>query len=228
MRFLTFDGVTIASARLLSPPSASMSLVRSSQGVILSDASSAARTVTIVGFDPGESDWPLKASFVLFMRNVTELARAHRSAGIVSAATSGEPLRVTLPARASDVIVEDPTGARIEASTRGTLVIAPATGRTGLYRVKYGGPRPGVEVVPVNLSSAAESDLSQRTEVAATDGVRMTTADEPPVRYRDLAWILALAALAVLLFEVWHFTRRPRLASSVVAAVPRAPERRRS
>ena len=78
----------------------------------------------------------------------------------------------------------------------------------------------------MNLTSAAESDLSSRAELGSSSGVTVSRADEPPARFQDLAWILALAALALLLLEVWHFTRRPRLQTSTAAALPRAPERR--
>ena len=50
----------------------------------------------MVGFDVGDSDWPLRASFVLFFRNILEQARVHRTEAGEGATRAGEPLRVAL------------------------------------------------------------------------------------------------------------------------------------
>ncbi len=99
MRFLTLDGVHVARANLIEPAGASQDLVKAREGTLISDISTSARTATLVGFDPGDSDWPLKASFVLFVRNLLELARTHRAHGITGPARAGEPMRVSLPPR---------------------------------------------------------------------------------------------------------------------------------
>ncbi len=93
MRFVTLDGVHVARANLLEPEGASQRLVRARQGALVTDVSTSARTATLVGFDPGDSDWPLKASFVLFVRNLLEQARTHRAHGITGPARAGEPMR---------------------------------------------------------------------------------------------------------------------------------------
>ena len=97
MRFLTLDGVHVAKANALKPDGATQELIRTQQGTIATDISTATRTGTLLGFDVGDSDWPLKASYVLFMRNVLEQARAHRAHGMTGPARAGEPLRVSHP-----------------------------------------------------------------------------------------------------------------------------------
>lgn len=227
LRFLTLDGVGIASAAALTPASPAGALVRARDSVVVADATTAARSVTLIGFDVGESDWPLKASYVLFMRNVTELARAHRMSGFTGAAVVGEPLRVNVPQGATEVVALDPSGAPLEASLRGGLVIVPSVARVGLYKISYEAAQPGTVWAPVNLSSAAESDLSRAIEPPASATVTVRSAEEVPERYRDLSWILAAVALALLLFEVIHHTRAPKPSRAGVA-LPKAPERRRA
>lgn len=226
MRFLSLDGVGIARARALEPESASQALVRAREGVLVADASTASRQVTVVGFDVGQSDWPLKASFVLFVRNVIEQARAHRMSGIVGAGSTGEPLRVILPDSASEVRMSAPGEAPVELASRGGIVVVPSVARAGLYRFEWSGPAAGALVVPVNLASEAESNLSKRTDLSVAPNVTARSASELPQRHRDLGFVAALLALALLLAEIWHHTKKPRAPKASTLAEPRLPERR--
>ena len=84
--------------------------MRSTSATLVADASVPGRTVTLVGFDLGDSDWPLKASFVLFVRNLVELARIHRAQGIAGPARTGEPLRVAVPDATPDAVEVERSG----------------------------------------------------------------------------------------------------------------------
>jgi hypothetical protein len=229
LRFLTLDGVHVAHGNLLEPEGASQRLVNARQGTLVSDVSTSTRTATLVGFDPGDSDWPLKASFVLFVRNLLELARTHRAHGITGPARAGEPLRVILPPSARQVEATDPSGEKLEASQRGGLAIVPDTARAGFYRVSWQGPQAGSALLPANLASAAESDLGRRALPIEEGRVTVTTA-APADAHREHTWLLALLALGLVVFDVWYLTRDPRAASPVArpfGARPRVPERRR-
>lgn len=231
LRFLTLDDVGIASARLLEPGSPKGELVRSDKGVLVADVSTATRTITVVGFDVGESDWPLKASYVLFMRNVAELARAHRALGVAGPMRAGAPLRVAVPPSATDLEVLGPgdePGAtkKLDASLRAGLAVVPEASRVGLYRVTWKGPAAGSLVVPVNLTSAAESDLRPKPVGAGAKGeVNVAKAGDARPALAEWGWVLALAALVFVLLDVWWLTRAPTRARS--AALPVAPERRK-
>ena len=74
--------------------------------------------------------------------------------------------------------------------------------------------------IPVNLTSAAESDLGAEPVDAPPLDVKAEAATEVPA-HRDWSWVLALVALAFVMFDVWYFTRRPRRLS--VNERPRAP-----
>lgn len=237
MRFLSLDGLHVETARLLSPEGKSQELVRTQAGPILTDISTAARSGTLVGFDVGESDWPLQASFVLFVRNLLEQARVHRAHGLTGPARVGQPLRVTLPSTAEDVTVTDPRGEEIavvapgkgtDAVTTGVggLVVLPHVDQIGLYRFAWQGPQAGTMVVPANLTSVAESDVRQRTLPPESAGISVRSSDERPDAHNEWVWVLALIALAFIVFDVWYFTR-PVRARSVGLAVgpPPAPQR---
>jgi len=231
MRFLSLDGVSIARATALAPEGPTQELIRTREGTVATDISTPTRTATLVGFDVGDSDWPLKASFVLFMRNLLEQARIHRAFGVTGPARAGEPLRVRLPASAKDVEVVGPTGDKLEASIRAGLAVVPETSKVGLYKFAWTDPEAGSMVVPANLTSAAESNVTTTittADAAKSGSVEVRAAGNEPDAHNEWTWVLALCALGFVLADVWYVTRRPRQAN-IDAAVPRkppAPERR--
>lgn len=222
LRFLTLEGVHVARANLLEPGGPLARLVSVRAGALVTDISTSARSGTLVGFDVGDSDWPLQASFVLFVRNLLEQARAHRAHGVTGAARAGEPLRVGLPATATEVEATGPGGERLEVARRGDLAVISDPARVGFYRVSWRGPQAGSTLVPVNLTSAAESDLTPRP--LAVDAARVTvSAAAPPDAHDEWAWALALLALALVVLDVWYLTRGPRDAAITRAALARRP-----
>ncbi|WP_437968403.1 VWA domain-containing protein [Sorangium sp. So ce260] len=211
LRFLTLDGVHLRSASSLTPEAAAQALIRAQEGTIATDISTSSRTGTLLGFDVGESDWPLKASFVLFVRNLLEQARAHRAHGITGPARTGEPLRVSVPATARDLQAIGPAGERLDVAQRAGVAVIAETPRAGLYRLAWQGPQAGSVVVPANLTSVAESDLTPRPLLAEGGGeVAVSSAAGQPDAHVEWTWLLALAALAFVVVDVWYFTRAPR------------------
>jgi hypothetical protein len=228
MRFLQLDGVQVGKARELTPDSASRELVRSAAGPLLVDVSTASRTVTMLGFDVGDSDWPLKASFVLFARNVLDLARTHRERGVAGPQRAGEPLRIDVPGSATQLEAKGPDDRVIEASLQGGLAVVPSADRAGLYRLSWQGKQAGSVVVPVNLASEAESDL--RTLVTAPPGgaVTVRVATDKPDAHRGWGWIAAIGMILLVIADVTWATRKPKLPGGAAPAVPRAPDRTRA
>ncbi|WP_437928301.1 VWA domain-containing protein [Sorangium sp. So ce291] len=211
LRFLTLDGVHLRAASSLEPEAAAQALIRAQEGTVAADISTASRTGTLLGFDVGESDWPLKASFVLFVRNLLEQARAHRAHGITGPARTGEPLRVSVPATARDLQAIGPAGERLDVAQRAGLALIAETPRAGFYRLSWQGPQAGSVLVPANLTSVAESDLAPKPLVAEGGGeVAVSSAASQPDAHAEWTWLLALAALGLVVFDVWYFTRVPR------------------
>lgn len=226
LRFLTLDGVHIAKATSLRTLNATLDLVRSPKDTLVADVSTPGRTGTLIGFDVGESDWPLKASFVLFMRNVVEVARAHRAAGALGPARTGEPLRVPVSADVTEVSVDLP-GVK-EPKTmpaREGLAVVSDTRKAGLYRVSWKGARPGSTLLPVNLTSDSESDLRPKPLAVDKSGATVASASKLADAHTDWTYLVALVALAFLVADVAYLTRVPRRRGDNPMA-PRMPERR--
>lgn len=211
LRFITLDGVAIAKASSLDPPTAQSLLVKGREGPLMVDISEGGRTGTLVGFDVGESNWPLRASFVLFVRNVAELARSHRQSRALGPARTGSPLRLRVPVGATEVKLTDPSGRESELETRDGVALVPSPDEPGFYLVSYGGARPGAALSVVNLTSELESDLRPAPLGAEASGSPAPAATRSAVTEspNDLAFIAAAAALAAIVAQVWWLTRRP-------------------
>ena len=212
LRFLTLDGVHVVRSAALDAHGSGASLVRSSSTTLVADASVPGRTVTVVGFDPGASDWPLKASFVLFVRNVVELARLHRAQGAAGPARTGDPARVAVPAGVDPGDLRwsrrrrarprregrrrDPSSARPRRPLPRALAGAPRG-----VRARGGQPdeRPGERrpPAPVQVAGGTGSTGAERAEHVAD------AHDE------WISWLALLAALA-LTFDVYWTTRESR------------------
>ncbi len=228
LRFLTLDGVFFARANLVRPQAVTQELIRTQPGPIAVDISTSSRTGTLLGFDVGESDWPLKASFVLFVRNLLEQARTHRAHGAIGPARAGEPLRATVPASAKELTATGPDGEKLEVSLRGGLAVLPDVTKVGFYSLAWQGPQAGTLVVPVNLTSAAESDLTVKPLEKVASTVTVTAAGSEPEAHNEWTWVLALLALVFVVVDVWYFTRVPRARPpGALPLAPKLPERSR-
>ena len=211
LRFLTLDGVHVARSLALDARGAGASLVRASTTTLVADASLPGRTVTLVGFDPGDSDWPLKASFVLFVRNVVELARLHRAQGATGPVRTGDPVRLNVPPGTSRVLAEGPEMPEREVSARDAFAILPPLVRVGLYHVRWSDPHVGAALIAANLTSARESDIRRRPVTIAGSGISAaSTAGRASEGHDQWARWLALMAALALAFDVYWVTRQPR------------------
>jgi hypothetical protein len=226
LRFITLDGVSIATAHAIDPPSAQSLLVKGREGALIVDISEAGRTGTLVGFDVGESNWPLRASFVLFVRNLAELARAHRQSHVVGPARSGSPVRLRVPSSLQQVKLTDPAGVESVLEARSGVTIIPHPDQPGFYLVSYAGPHPGIALSVVNLTSEAESDLRKATPGAAASNGSLTPTRSPVTEAPgDWGFLLAaLALLAIVIQVVWLTRSTGRVDAGRIR--PLRPERR--
>lgn len=225
LRFLTLDGVELTQARKIETEGPGDPLVKTREGVLISDVSSPGRSGTLVGFDVGESNWPLRASFVLFVRNIVELARSHRARGVTGPARTGEPMTVRVPPDVSSVEVEDPTGKKLVIPAKSGLTVVPEVAHAGFYFVSWKGDRAGSVLVSANLTSEAESDISPKAIATGSAAVKVSDAAAVADSHTDWAWLLAALALAFITFDAWWLTRKPRVTTLATAGAPRLPDR---
>jgi von Willebrand factor type A domain/Aerotolerance regulator N-terminal len=228
LRFLTLDGVEIQKARKIETEGPGDSLVRTQNATLISDVSSPGRSGTLVGFDVGDSNWPLKASFVLFVRNVVELARTHRARGVTGPARTGEPMTVRVPPDVTAVEVEDPAERKLEVGAKNGLVIVPEVSRAGFYFVSWQGKRPGSVLIAANLTSDVESDLAPKKLESAGAPVTVSNAKALADAHTEWGWLVAALAFAFIALDAWWLTRRPRTVAPSAPRAPKLPERPRA
>jgi hypothetical protein len=215
--------VELQTARRLEPASAEGALVQSREGTLISDASSPGRTVTVVGFDVGDSNWPLKASFVLFMRNVVEVSRSHRLRNAEAPARVGEAYSLRVPVDVNEVELESPSGSRQKLTARDGLCVIPSVPHAGFYFASFAGKTMGSALFAANLTSDRESDLRPR-ELAVASGrpIALRSAAELSSSVIDWSWLFSALALGLIVLDVWWVTRRPRRPA---LNLPRRPNR---
>lgn len=207
LRFLSFEGIDVAAARSLGAASGRDALVHTREGTLIADASSPGRMATVVGFDLGQSSFPLKAAFVVFVRNITDLARAHRLGAASQRARTGEPLSVHVPAEVESVDVEYPDGRREKKlRARSGLAVLPPSTSVGAVYVSWAGSRAGSAFVPTNLTSEAESHVAPRPLTVGVPGSASSTKIAELTR---LDWVFAAFALLFIAADVVWLTRRP-------------------
>jgi hypothetical protein len=218
MRFLTLDGVHVARSLSLTAHGAGGSLVRSSSTTLVADASLPERTVTILGFDVGDSDWPLKASFVLFVRNVVELGRLHRAQGAAGPVRTGDAVRLAVPEGTTKIALEGPGVPEREVPAKEGFAVLPPLDRAGLYHVRWSDPHVGSALVAANLTSPTESDLRpQPITVEGTSGSTAAPAARAADAHNEWATWLALLAALIIAADVWWMTRETRARKKVPA-----------
>ena len=224
-RFLTLDGVLLEKARLVEVDSPRKELIHTREGIIAADVSTPGRSATMISFDVGESNWPLKASFVLFVRNLVEQARSHRAHGVGGASVAGEPVRLAVPHNVDSVEIVGPGDVKQTARARDGLAIVPETTKTGIYHASWGGPSPGSVVFAVNLTSERESDVRDKPLALPTTGAAIATDVSQVNSHAEWSWLLAALGLAVVLADIAYVTRKPRSRGALLLAAPIRPQR---
>ena len=225
-RFLTLDGVHVARGARLEAPGAGASLLRAGSVTLMADASVPGRTATLLGFDPGDSDWPLKASFVLFVRNVLELARIHRASGTGGPVRTGDALRIAVPPGTLSVRTDGPGVTDAELTAKGGFAVMPSAPRAGFYHVRWGAPHVGGTLIAANLTSELESDVRPRpVALHAGDGVTGATAGRIADAHQEWNAWLALGAALLVALDLFWLTRKPPTSAALREASARARRR---
>lgn len=206
LRFTTFGSVHLASVRPITVP-AYAALVTSEAGPAIASLVRPDGVVTVLGFDPDESDWPRQAGFVIFFRNLLESARARRAAGGIAPGRIGEPLRIPAP-EGTEVVVTAPDGSVLQGVSRGGLAIVPVPAQPGIFTVRTTGASTRTERFALrNLLDPEESDLSTRVAFGTRDGSANGAVSE--AREPLEAWpYVAMGLLLILVLEALWATRK--------------------
>lgn len=206
LRYAPFDNVGVSQSAVVQSPGWGAALLECPQGALMIAGDLGRQRIAWVGFDPLDSNWPLRVSFPIFIANAVEWlnpASAHNSKLLVQ---SGDPFQLALVNPVANAHIRLPDG-----QTR-TLDVDPAypeivfgdTARRGTYHVTAG---TNEVAFCVNLLDVRESNIQPRNELNLGEYDKVV-ADTNRQANTELWRILAMIGLAVLMFEWWWYHKR--------------------
>jgi hypothetical protein len=156
------------------------------------------------------TNWPIRASFPLFVLNVLEYLGGGRTLVEGETVQPGQPVALENPAPGKRVQVRTPSGDLVEAGQEsGGKVNFTGTDRLGVYQVLAGG-KP-VRQFCVNLFDGRESNIRPQAKLdIGPVRVAAQASGWSPARREAWKWIL-LVGLGVLLLEWYIYNRRVSL-----------------
>ena len=117
----------------------------------------------------------------------------------------------SLPLDVNEVEIEGENGVHWTVPARAGVAATPGPARAGHYFVTWKGQRPGSTLVPVNLTSSAESNLAEHPlELPRGRAVRMKKASEVGDAVTDWSWLFAMVALVAFILDIFWITRAPK------------------
>jgi hypothetical protein len=157
------------------------------------------------------TNWPLKVSFPLFLRNVVLSLGNVRDAATEEAIRPGQVKTLRLGS-VPELRLTKPDGAAVtlERGTRPDFLVT-QTDQLGVYAARWTDPAGGEQTrrFAVNLFDSLESDLAVQREV--TIGNSTVGADAPRRAPRDLWKYPVLLGLLALVVEWWVYNKRVQI-----------------
>jgi hypothetical protein len=209
MRFVDLEGLSLQDVPDTRVPDWAQTLAETDAGPMIASGEHGGLRVISVAFAVGDSDWPLRVSFPIFLTNAVEWLTAGGGLGASSPDTpTGGVASLTLPAGQTNVTITRPDGstASLAVPPDGGVVLYDGTQRAGLYHARAG----GVDYpFAVNLLSADASSLTVQPHPELDRGGVSAVATGPTPRVRRDLWPnLAAVGLLFLVLEWLVFHRR--------------------
>ncbi len=208
LRYAGFDDVQIAQSLTAKAPAWAVPLLEAPQGPLILAGELGRQRMVWVGFDPLDSTWPLRWSFVAFIQNTVDwLNPASARAGQLLV-KAGDPFRLALipqsGMKSAQVTMPDGATKSLAVDAGANEIVFGDTAKVGTYHLRAG---TNDTVFCVNLLDAAESNIRPRDEIKLGEYTRVaaTTVQRENL---ELWRSIAAVALAMLLFEWWWYHRR--------------------
>jgi Ca-activated chloride channel family protein len=207
LRYASFDNVQIVQS--LTPkggtPPWAVSILEAPQAPLIVAGELGRQRIVWVGFDPLESNWPLRVSFPIFIANAVEWLNPANAKNSQLLVTAGDPFRLALTESVKTAEVKLPDGKTTTLNVEGANeIVFGNTSKQGVYHLRAG---TNEVTFCANLLDATESNIRPRDELKFGEytKVEATTVQRTNM---ELWRTLAAIGLAVLLFEWWWYHRR--------------------
>jgi hypothetical protein len=214
LRHLSMAKIYVAEALKLEVPRESEVLVDGMKGPLIVMHREGPSSHLIVSFDLLQSNWPLRVSFPLFLHNALQYMAVGSEMDVRQSFPPGATPRLPratvdkLPGSPRTITISGPTGTLRKEIPEAGDVVLPALDRVGVYELDP--PVPPLERIAVNLLDANESNLLPVQTPPGEIGQAIAAAGGKS-RMELWWWIVAFAALPMLMIEWWVYTRRVHL-----------------
>ncbi|MDB5355944.1 MAG: hypothetical protein JWN24_2397 [Phycisphaerales bacterium] len=214
LKDLALSKLYISEAAKLDVPQEDVVLVDGLKGPLVVFDRTGKYTNLVIAFDTLQSDWPLKPSFPMFFLNALQYlavgsdmdVRPSREPGATPAIPRANLQKIGAK---NEITLKGPAGAKtVKIPDTGDFVL-PSLDHVGLYTTDP--PVPQFEQMAVNLLDANESNLVPADKAPGDINAQVVTAQNAPARLELWWWIVAVAALPLLMIEWWVYTRRVHL-----------------
>ena len=203
LRYTVPSDISIRRYRPLILPPRARSLLEIEGRSVAAAVRRGEREHIVLGFRPGDSNWPLRLSFPIVLRNLLLLAERSDTRGLPDRSPAGTPLVLNSTRSEGTLVIEGPGGLReILELGRGRADFVD-TARAGLYTIRDGEQ---LQRCVVRFATEAESDIAPADALAL--GRRRIEGGEEPVR-RELSALVLLLTLALLVVEYGVWKLRP-------------------
>ncbi|MBA4150704.1 MAG: BatA domain-containing protein [Verrucomicrobia bacterium] len=206
LRYVNFDNVHISESLAVKTPSWAISLADAQQSPLILSGELGKQKIVWVGFDTLQSTWPLRISFPIFIANAVDWLNPASARNNQLFVRAGEPFRLALLESAASAEITLPNGTKrtLQLDEKARELVFGETTRQGIYRLKVGTNETDF---CVNLLDAAESNIKPQSELQFGKYVQGEATTIKRANMEMWRWI-AVAALAVLMFEWWYYHRR--------------------
>ena len=168
----------------------------------------------VMAFDVGDSTWPLKATFPNFMYNLMQFLAVGSEMDVRPQFEPGANpkiqrglLQKSAPS-ANQLVLTGPMDRKVIPIPPEGDIALPSLNRVGVYALDP--PVPPFDQIAVNLLDFSESNTVPIAEAPGGIGETLTTSAGRS-RLELWWWLVACAALPLLLIEWWVYTRRVHL-----------------
>jgi len=204
MRFVDPRDLAVKSATPLILGAKAQSLLEVDGQSVLAICERPGGAAVVLGFALTDSNWSLRLSYPIFLRNLVSLALRESAQRASFQLVPGVPRRLAVR-RQGAVSLIDPAGERRSLVPRDGQVFVSAISKTGLYRLEQEGAEP--RWLAANLLDEAESELAPRKRLDL--GQRSTAAAEQGAAKRRLelgrAVLALILGLALIEYAAWRF-----------------------
>jgi hypothetical protein len=173
------------------------------------------RMFLILPFDIVRSNWPIHKSFPVFWVNAVQFMAVGADLDVKQSYEPGSTPRIPrtnlqkVDVNLKQVRLNGPMGSQVLAVPPTGDFVLPAMNLVGIYRTEPAIPQ--YERLAVNLLDANESNLLPMDNPPGSVMGEATAIAQKKARLELWWWIVACAALPLLLIEWWVYTRRVHL-----------------